>query len=135
MRPESAQRWLAIGLRFAGALLMTALAAVVMPTDWMAAIHRALELGDFEANLLTQYLARSISLLYAVHGAVLWLAARDVAGNRPLVGGLIILGFVFGAGMLAIDLAVGMPWTWTALEGPPVLALNAGLWRLYQMAR
>ena len=51
-----------------GVGLLVATAAVFLPVEWMAAIHRWLGLGEFPDSPITIYLARSTSLLYAVHG-------------------------------------------------------------------
>lgn len=40
----------------------------------------------------------------------------------PLVKCLAVLDVVFGAGMFAIDCAVGMPRWWIVCEGPPLIA-------------
>ena len=111
-------------LRLGGAVMLTALGVVVMPFDWMNSIHRQAGLGDLPHVPIVGYLTRSISALYALHGALLVFLAGDVRRYLPVVRFLAVTGAVFGAMMLARDCAVGMPLPWTACEGPYVVALS-----------
>lgn len=99
--------------------------AVVMPYDWMNTIHGQAGLGDLPHVPIVGYLTRSISALYALLGALLMFLAGDVRRYLPVVRFLAVAGVVFGAMMLAIDCAVGMPLPWTIAEGPYVLAVSA----------
>lgn len=119
--------WLVVLLRVDAAVLLLALGAVVMPTGWMAAVHAWLGLGPFPEAVLTEYLTRSLSLFYASHGTLVLLLSFDVVRNRPLVTWLGWMNVVFGAAMLGLDLAVGLPWHWTAVEGPAVAANGAAI--------
>jgi hypothetical protein len=112
-------------LRLGGAVMLTALGAVVMPCDWMNSIHRQVGLGELPHAPIVGYLTRSISGLYALHGALLVFLAGDVRRYLPVVRFLAVAGAVFGAMMLAVDCAVGMPLPWTVGEGPYVVALSA----------
>ena len=112
-------------LRLGGAVMLTALGAVLMPFDWMNVIHRQAGLGDLPHVPIVGYLTRSISGLYALHGALLVFLAGDVRRYLPVVRFLAVAGVVFGALMLGIDCAVGMPLSWTVAEGPYVVALSA----------
>ena len=105
--------------------MLTALGAVVMPFDWMNSIHQQVGLGELPHVPVVGYLTRSISGLYALHGALLMFLAGDVCRYLPVVRFLAVAGAVFGAMMLAIDCAVGMPVPWTVGEGPYVIALSA----------
>ena len=107
--------------------MLTALVAVVMPFEWMNAIHRQVGLGELPHVPIVGYLTRSISTLYALHGALLVFMAGDVRRYLPVVRFLAVAGVVFGAMMLAIDCAVGMPLLWTIAEGPYVVLLSAVL--------
>ena len=64
-------------------------------------------------------LTRSISALYAFHGALLLFKAGDVRRYLPLVRFLAVAGAVFGAVMLGIDFSVGMPLPWGSPKGRP----------------
>lgn len=122
MNPERA---LTVLLRAGGVILVTAFLAAILPTAWMQATHARLDLGAYPDHPLTEYLARSVSLLYGFHGVVLLAIATDVRRFRPLARLMGIQNVVFGPAMLAIDLAAGMPWWWTAFEGPPIFAIGA----------
>ena len=115
-------RWV---LRLVGISLLSALLAVFLPTAWMARIQEFLGLGLMPQAPIVEYLTRSISLLYALHGGVMLVAASDLKRHARVttyVGGV---GVAFGAAMIAIDLYAGMPWAWTLFEGPGVIALGA----------
>ena len=105
--------------------MLTALGAVVMPYEWMNAIHRQAGLGELPHVPIVGYLTRSISAFYALHGALLVFLAGDVRRFLPVVRFLAGAGAVFGVLLLAIDCAVGMPLPWTVAEGPWVVALSA----------
>lgn len=112
-----------------GAGLMLATVAVFFPASLMATCHRWLGLGDFPNAPITIYLARSTSLLYAMHGAVMLYVACHFDRCKSLVPLLGLLHVVLGVTMIGIDLNAGMPLYWTAGEGLPI-ALTGGaiLW-------
>ena len=68
MTPQTAERTLTWLLWILGVMMLTALFAVVMPTDWMAATHAWLGLGTFPEAPITEYMARSLSMMYGLHG-------------------------------------------------------------------
>ena len=130
---EKALVWL---LRFSGGLMLVALVAVFMPFDWMAAIHRWLGLGELPNTPIIGYLTRSLSALYAVHGALVVYLSFDVRRFLPVVRCLAVLSIAFGAGMLVLDCLVGLPLIWIASEGPFVVALGAAfLWLAGRIGR
>lgn len=110
-------RWL---LAITGVGLMFAALAVVMPRQWMAVGHAWLGLGEFPDRPITVYLARSTSLLYAVHGSLMLFVSFDLKRYWPMVRLFGWLHIVIGLTMLGIDLTSPMPWYWTAFEGVPV---------------
>jgi hypothetical protein len=117
-------------LRFVGVTALFALAAVVMPSSWMAATHRRLGLGQMPTAPVVEYLARFLSASYAVTGALCLVVAADLERYRPLVR---FLGAAFGlvsASLLGADLAAGMPWWWSASEGPGGVVFGALLFVL-----
>ena len=123
--------WLQRLLVILGAGLMVATIPVFFPVELMATIHGWLGLGEFPADPITIYLARSTSLLYAVHGAILLTTGWRMDDLKPLVPILGWIHIVIGLAMLGIDLTTPMPWYWTAFEGIPIgLAgmLILGLW-------
>ncbi|MCG6924148.1 MAG: hypothetical protein LJF30_02330 [Acidobacteria bacterium] len=119
------ERALVVLLRVSGAVMLLALLAIVLPTDWMAATHRWLGLGEFPASPLVDYLTRSASALYAVYGGLLVLLARDVRRFAPVIVYLAVTGLVFGVVMIGVDVTAGMPRYWRLGEGPMVLVLSA----------
>lgn len=105
-------------LRLLGLMTVAALGAVFLPTAWMAAAHSWLGLGAFPESPLTDYLARSLSLFYALIGVLLLMMAGDVERFRPLIVYAGRGSIAAGAIMLWIDLHAGMPFWWTWHEGP-----------------
>ncbi len=121
---SSVEEWLAILLRVGGGVMLLAFGAVFMPSEWMAASHRWLGLGEFPASPLVDYLTRSASTLYGIHGGLYVVVARDVRRYAGVIAYLGATAVLFGALALGIDLHAGMPWYWTAGEGPPILAFG-----------
>ena len=119
--------WLRRLLVIIGIGLMTATIPILFPANLMATIHGWLGLGDFPDSPITIYLARSTSLLYAVHGFIMMLTGWKYEQLNLLAPILGWLHFGLGLIMLGIDLNAGMPWYWTALEGPPISCTGLGL--------
>jgi hypothetical protein len=121
-----ADKVLVVLLRYLlGILGLFALVAVFMPLSWMAATHRWLGLGEMPTGPLVEYLARSLSAIYAVFGVLCLLVAADLNRCRPLVRFLGVALALIGVVLLGVDLAAGMPWWWTAFEGPPGVPVGA----------
>ena len=122
---EERRAWsLRLLLRCSAVLLAFAFPAALLPTPWMAAVHEWLGLGQFPATPIVDYLTRSISLLYGVHGVLLFVLARDVRRYAPVIRYVGGLSIAFGLAMLAVDLHAGFPPAWALCEGPPVAALG-----------
>ena len=119
------ERALVVLLRVSGGGMLLALFAIVLPTEWMAATHRWLGLGEFPASPLVDYLTRSVSALYAIYGGLLVLLARDVRRFAPVIVYLAVTGLAFGVVMIGVDFAAGMPRYWSVGEGPLVLVLSS----------
>jgi len=124
---RTAEKALAWFLRIGGACLLLAFAAALLPVGWMDAIHRRAGLGDLPRAPIVEYLARSASLLYGFHGAILVYLGLDPRRHAPLIAYIGWLTAGFGAAILAIDLAARMPLPWTACEGPPVILAAAAM--------
>ncbi len=124
MRPEKARKilkWLLIVL---GGFAVTAIFPMAMPTDWMEAINDWLGLGPFHRSPLTEYLTRSLSGFYALHGLLALYLARQVERYADL---LVFYGWLtvgFAVAIAAIDFSAGMPPSWSWGEGPPMLVLG-----------
>lgn len=120
------ERILAILLRITGLVAFSAILPAFMPFDWMEATHRWLGMGELPDVPVVHYLARSASLLYAAHGAVLVYVSFHVRRYLPALRVVAaVVGFC-GISMLVIDLWAGMPLYWTLSEGPFFL-LAAGI--------
>jgi hypothetical protein len=115
------ERFLIFLLRFQGILLLSAFGAVLLPTRWMAATHEWLGLGTFPEAPLTEYLTRSVSLMYGIHGGLFLVLATNVRRYRSPLKYLIAMGFVFGFTMTVIDWQAPVPLYWTLGEGPLIL--------------
>ena len=100
----------------------------------MAAAHRWLGLGGMPTALVVEYLVRSVSAFYALVGALCLLVAADLDRYRPLVRSLGVAFALLGLVFLFIDLAAGMPWWWTAAEGPATVVVSAVLFVLARPA-
>ena len=120
----SSERWLSILLRIGGVVMLTAFGAVFMPTDWMAAAHQQLGLGEFPTSPLVDYLTRSASALYTIYGGLYLVVASDVRRFARVIVYLATVNIVFGLLMVAIDLHAGLPLYWILGEGPPVVAFG-----------
>jgi len=127
-----AEKVLVILLRVLGVSALFALVPVFMPLSWMAATHHWLGLGEMPTAPVVEYLARSVSAFYALFGALCLIVASDLERYRP-VARFLGMAFVFtGLVLLNVDLNVGMPWWWTAFEGPSEVAVGA---LIYFLAR
>jgi hypothetical protein len=121
----TAEKTLAILLRLNAVLLLAAMFPMVMPLEWMDATHRWLGMGELPAGPIVGYLARSVSLLYAVHGALLLYVSLDVRRFLPVVRCLALLDIALGLGLLAVDWTMEMPLYWIIGEGPLIAAMGA----------
>jgi hypothetical protein len=113
-----ADKALVILLRFVGVGSLFALIAVLMPMSWMVGTHRWLGLGEMPTDPVVEYLARDLSAFYALVGALLLVMASDLERYRPLVRFFALAFIVLSILFTGVDLAAGMPWWWTASEGP-----------------
>ncbi len=116
-------------LRLLGLLELLAFIAVVMPRSWMEVSHVWLGLGQMPESSVLMFMIRQASYTYGMHGVFLWVLASDLKRFRPLV---LLNGFSFllaGPLFFIIDYSAGMPWWWSAMDGP-FLALTgaAMLW-------
>jgi hypothetical protein len=121
LRPDG---YLSLLLRLEAVVLLCAIPAALMPTEWMASVHAWLGLGEMPRGPLVEYLTRSLSLLYASWVPILWLTAGDVRRYRRLIEVMAWTRFALGLALLVLDGVVGMPWWWIAAEGPSIMALS-----------
>jgi hypothetical protein len=123
-------RLLAALLRLEGTIEMLAFIAVVMPHAWMAAAHRWLGMGELSAFPLLDYMIRSVSLLYGLHGVLLMLLATDVRRFRLLIIYTAASYLLAALAFTAIDVRNSMPWWWSVSEVGSVLWLGLVLFWL-----
>jgi hypothetical protein len=124
MPPSASERALRWVLRYLGLVSMLALVAVFMPYTWMDAIHRALGMGPLPSQPVVGYLARSLSLFYALLGGLLWLLAAHPRRHRDVLRYLAGAFIVFGVILFGVDQAEGLPPLWRCAEGPMVIAFG-----------
>ena len=121
-------------LRLVGVGSLFALIPVLMPMSWMAATHRWLGLGEMPTDPVVEYLARDLSAFYALVGALLLVMASDLERYRPLVRFFALAFIVLSILFTGVDLAAGMPWWWSASEGPGGVGFGALLFVLARPA-
>jgi len=117
-----------------GGFLLIATLAMFLPVPVMAHIHELLGLGRFPDAAITIYLARSTSLMYAIHGALTLYVAVQWNPFYRLVPFLALLHVLIGFSLIGIDLTTGMPSYWTWLEGGPIACFGLFLLWLYHKA-
>jgi hypothetical protein len=120
----SAERALTVLFRLLGAVLLLAIPAIFLPTETMASLHAWLGLGEMPRGSLVEYLTRSLSALYAFHGAIFVALSTDVRRYRRLALLLGVGDVVFGLLMLGIGLHAGLPAIWVWGEGPPTALIG-----------
>ena len=126
---------LKIFLRYYGTVSALAVVAVFMPLSWMDAAHRAIGLGPLPQDPITEYLARSLSAFYALHGGLLWFASFDTQRHRSLIAFLAWATFAFGAILLGMDLQLALPKWWIAGEGPVVIVIGGTVLALLRLTK
>ena len=95
---------------------------MLLPAKQMMHIHAWLGLGDMPNAPITFYLARSTSLLYGIHGALMFVCGRNIRKYSDLIPVFGWLHVLIGTVTIGIDLTSGMPWWWTTFEGAPIAA-------------
>ena len=116
--PERILKWV---LQINGAVMATAVFAVFLSHDQMAAIHEWLGLGVFPEGIIIDYLARSLSALYAIMGILYLVLARDIYAHASVITFMAWASICFGVGSIVIDLKLGFPAWWTWGQGPFVI--------------
>ena len=111
-------------LRLDAIILLTALFPAMMPFAWMQEIHRSLGMGELPEGPILGYLTRSLSVMYAMFGAMELFVSLDVRRYLPFVKFVAVLEILFGLCMAALDVVVGMPLMWRICEGPYVFLLG-----------
>ncbi|MGO9115376.1 MAG: hypothetical protein ACLP9L_39695 [Thermoguttaceae bacterium] len=117
------EKSLVVLLRLDGIIMLAALFPSMMPLAWMQEVHRCLEIGELPEGPIIGYLTRSLSLMYAMHGAILLFLSLDVRRFLPIVKFVAVVTILFSAWMIGLDVVVGMPPFWIISEGPCLFAL------------
>ena len=111
-------------LMLSGAFLMLAFLAAMLPVATMSSVNDLLGLEELPIQPITIYLARSTSLLYGVHGVLMFYTGWNLERHMQFASLFGWLHILIGVSMLTIDLLAPMPWYWTMLEGAPVALLG-----------
>jgi hypothetical protein len=90
----------------------------------MNIIHQNLKLGILPQVPIVDYLARSLSLFYGVHGVIILYISFNLIRNLPILKLLCYLGMMMGITLFFIDINASMPPRWTYAEGPLVVSVN-----------
>lgn len=121
---QTAVRRLRAVMLACGLIETLAALAVVLPRHFMSMAYSVLRLGEMPDAALFGYLARSTSLLWAVHGVLVLGLARDIRRYLPIIHLLGWLTLLMGVALVGIDGYEGVPVWWTCSEGPIVLAMG-----------
>ena len=100
---------------------MLALLIALIPSSWIISSHGHLGMGRFPDENIALYLARSSSLMYAIHGLLLIFVSFDIDRYLPLIRLLAGIALIHGILLIGIDISTPMPWWWTCGEGPLLL--------------
>ena len=122
LRRERGLKWF---LRLVGVADLLAVVVVFLPTEWLALVHEAVGLGELPQGRIVGYLARSTSLLYGIHGAMLLVLANDIVRYRALIRWYGRVIAVAGVLLIGVDIAEAMPVWWTVFEGTAVVGIGA----------
>jgi hypothetical protein len=118
------EKILIIILRLSGLLLVTAFIAVFLPYDTMNIIHHYLGLGVLPQTPIVDYLARSLSMFYGVHGIITLYISFNLRKYLSVLILLCYLGVGMGIMLFFIDLNAQMPPNWAYTEAPLVISVN-----------
>ena len=109
-------------LRLGAVMTIAAFPTALLPTKTMIAVHEWLGMGTFPDAPVTQYMARSLALMYGFHGVMTAIVSTDVRRYRPFVTYLGWMMLTLGPAMTLLDLYAGLPMLWVWAEGPPLFA-------------
>lgn len=110
-------------LRLTAAAMIVAVVPAFMPIEWMDRLHRFAGPGPLPQGPAVDYMARTLSAMYAMFGGLLWLMAGDLRRYRAALVYLAIVGAAFSVFVTVVDALLGLPWWWTWGEGPATLAV------------
>jgi hypothetical protein len=122
-----AERVLSFLLRYIGGVALLAIVAVFIPYEWMNSIHKALGMGALPAEPIVGYLARSLSLFYALLGGLLIFLSFNPRRHRTAICSMGAAFIFFGIVTLGVDFSEGMPGFWRFVEGPIDIAFGLAI--------
>jgi len=111
------ERILKLVLQINGWIMASAVFAVFLSHDQMAAIHQWLGLGKFPDAKIVDYLARSLSGFYTIVGVLYIALARDIHAYASIITLAAWASICFGLGSIIINLQLDFPFWWTWGEG------------------
>jgi hypothetical protein len=103
---------------------LLAIVVVFLPATWLGWAHEAVGLGRFPEGRIVGYLARSTSLLYGIHGAMLLVLAGNVLRYRDLIRWYGRVIAAAGLILIGVDIVESMPVWWTVFEGLAVVGIG-----------
>ena len=104
--------WTGRLLLVSGSFLLLAIVPIFFPVTLMNTIHGWLGLGEMAQTPIVIYLARSTSILYAVHGAVMVYTGLKIERLWPMVMLLGVLHVAIGLTLIGVDINAGLPLYW-----------------------
>ena len=108
----NAERWLKVVLLLFGVPAALAIFPLLMPFDWMAAVHARLGMGELPEKPIVDYLARYASAFSALYGIVLILLSTDVRRYAPVITLQAVTVIVLSTLAAIFGFRAGMPWWW-----------------------
>ncbi len=129
------ERTIAILLRLLGVSALFAIPAIFLPYSWMNAMHGYLGLGTLPDAPIVSYLARSLSMFYALFGVIVLFVSFDMRRYREIITLLAVASILVGVTLFGIDYFSDMPFQWTAVEGPFTIVFGVAILWLQSEAR
>ncbi len=114
-------------LRFGAAVMGLAILAVFMPMEWMQASNSALGLEPMADTPLMQYLTRSLSLIYAAYGSLMWVTSSDLRRFSPVITYMAVAGIIISIFLFGIDRFAGLPLWWALGEAAVPLSMGGAV--------
>lgn len=105
-------------LRGIGTIDCLAVLIAIIPRGSIEAMHGHLGLGSFPSDPITGYLARSASIMYALHGVCVIYVSTNVIRYLGLIKFLACVAIGHGLLLIWVDTVEGMPTWWIVFEGP-----------------
>ena len=118
------ERAIVIIFRLIGGCGLFAIPAIFLPYSWMNAVHEYVGLGELPDAPIVSYLARSLATFYAAASVVILFVSFDIRRYRSFVKLFAVIFVAIGFVLLGIDVAVGMPTSWTLSEGPRAIVVG-----------